>query len=182
MPPDHWLFVDAAFRRSGVCRMHGTAPCQLFTVAGLDPRVWQHLLQAPGEEWGSAPSLVVVEHPYLAKSNADTAIKLGRSVGVVEAVAGLLGADVRCRRASQWQKHLGAAGLTRKAAKAHVRAVVRGLATHPDERPPVSGRWARVWMPGLEGVGLKASDQDRADAAGGAIGYAVEQGWQLPEV
>ncbi len=185
--PSHWLAIDAAFSGwSGYCRMAGTQPVEVLRWKCRDFVELRHwFLHPPGHLSGMlgmrhAPTLVVIEYPYQDKS-AGTAIKLGRAVGFLEAVASSVGAEVELRRASQWRKQLKVSG-TGQAAKDRVRSIIRGFATHPDFRPPVKGRHNRVYMPGLCGVGLRRSDEDRAEAAGCGIGYAIEQGWELPTV
>jgi hypothetical protein len=136
-------------------------------------------LAGHGQDFRGVPlSLVVIEYPYVDK-NISTAIKLGRAVGFLEAVAGALDAEVELRTASRWRKHLKVSG-SGQAAKDKVRSIIRGFATHPDRRARVRGKFDRVYMPGLEGVGLEPSDTDRAEAAACGIGYAIEQGWPLP--
>lgn len=183
--PLHWLAIDAAFSGwSGVCRFGGTQPTECFRLKGLDFGEWA-LVMSGGEpsllNAGVPPDLVVIEYPYQDKS-ADSAIKLGRAVGFLEAVFDFVSrgaGKVELRRASQWRSKLKVSGSAEQA-KDNVRAIIRGFATHPDERARVRGKFDRVYMPALAGVGLSKKDADRAEAAGCGIGYAIERGWPLP--
>jgi hypothetical protein len=189
--PLHWLAIDAAFSGwSGVCRFHGTKPVEVFRKKGLDFGLWYLAvagLSGHGEDYRGTPvNLVVIERPYYDKKRSvDSTIKLGRAVGFLDAVAQSVmagrGGEIVLRLASQWRSKLKVSG-SGQAAKDSVRSIVRGFATHPDERARVRGRHDRVYMPGLEGVGLSRKDEDRAEAAGCGIGYAIEQGWPLPTV
>lgn len=207
--PAHWIAIDAAFSGwSGYCRMFGTHPVEVHRSKSRDFNNLRWWFEAPAarraeptlkrlcsessqgfmllddgpQDVEVGPELVVIEYPYLDKKKSiDTVIKLGRAVGFLEAVADACGAEVVLRRASQWRKHLKVSG-SGKAAKDLVRARIRGFATHPDERAPVRGKFNRVYMPGLVGVGLEPADADRAEAAGCGIGYAIERGWPLPTV
>jgi hypothetical protein len=190
--PPHWLAIDAAFSGwSGVARFNGLVLIQAIRLKGLEWRQWFDVILGTGNTVAPGrPSLVIIEYPYQDKSKA-TAIKLGRAVGFIEAVArycmsGIEGAKVELRTASQWRKHLKVTGSSDEA-KALVRARVRGLLAHPDHRPPIRGKFARSYLPvlpgqGLEELGRDPKDTDRVEAVGCGIGYAIEQGWSLPTV
>jgi Holliday junction resolvasome RuvABC endonuclease subunit len=192
-PPDHWLAIDAAFSGwSGVARFNKLTLVQAFRIKTKPMSFghWYDAMMAPfGELPKAPPTLVVIEYPFQGKSKS-TAIKLGRAVGFIEAVARCCmtghNGTLELRTASEWRSHLKVSGPAGQA-KALVMARVRGLIAHPDRRPPVRGKFARSYLPvmpgqGLEDLGKDKTDHDRVEAVGCGIGYAIEQGWSLPTV
>jgi hypothetical protein len=189
-PPNYWLSIDAAFTGpSGVAvwaAINGAASLlgSFAFSAALDGM--RHCIeQVSAMKYGKlptggagAPSLFVIEYPYLDKG-VSTAIKLGRAVGRFEALAEWLDARTELLTAAKWRKLVGIKARSGDAAKARCRSLVRALAVHPEERPRFKGQLDRVWLPAAKGVGLSKADTDRAEAIGCGLGYALDQGWAL---
>ncbi len=176
VPPDHWLFIDAAFSGpTGVARfrrgdLSETISAHIYGKKARTFAFWDELLRTS--------TLIVIQYPFV-RDNIATAIKLGRAVGYLEAVAQSVGAEVVHRTASQWRKQLPKpfrGNMPEREAKRVALSFVRALAVHPDQRRRVKGILDRVHFPVLGGRELS---EDEAEAVAGGVGYAIEQGWTL---